>query len=231
MNNDMYEGIQNLFEENPHETISESDEYSEYEGISDLFEEIPLETLSESNEYSEYEGVSDLFEEIPFSNTILDINDQYEGIAGLYEQLSLDTIHILRIIGFSLERQLQSLDSPVRRYFEQLIRAKYHPDAVAEENVDYSYLADLMYETYESVQDDYEGDWTDNEDETIKCLEDISTELFETLDNPASSVVGRVIQDGMILAFNKMLQMTRDIFNLDLDEFGNVIRTAAGNSD
>lgn len=162
---------------------------------------------------------------------IQNVDEQYEGITELFEELSQETIRELHFIGFNLERLLNSIDPPVRRYFEQLIRAKYHPDAMAEQQIELDTLADHMYRAYEDVQDDYEDRWTDDESERIAAIEDISNELSEILSQEPTSLLTRVVIDGTVEGFNKILRMTRDIFHLDLDSSGNIIRTIAENAD
>lgn len=236
----MYEGIENLDKQNLEsplentEVISEdtleSDDNNMYEGIAELYEQIP-ESVSQFNDDNMYEGIPELYQTAALPEIIQDIGEQCEGITELNRELSVETIRELHLIGFNLERLLNSVNPPMRRYFEQLIIARYHPDAMAEQQTDPATLAQHMYHAYEDVQDDYEDGWTDDESERIAALEDISRELSEILPQEPTSLLTRVLIDGTVEGFNSILRMTRDIFHLDLDSSGNVIRTIAENAD
>jgi hypothetical protein len=214
---DMYDGVENLFEpniesgesqlDNPSkiipENIPESDDENTYEGIVELFEENP-ETVSRFNDDSIYEGTSELFYEnddiegdnnynLPddnpdplsndenyTSNTTNDnLNEQENNSIDVTylednsnEQINNhnDDIHH-GYLDMSPEEQLHAYHNPgafartaeqireVRRLtYEERIRANITQEDVDIDGLDYQSLSDIMLDTYDNTIDDYEPD-------------------------------------------------------------------------
>jgi hypothetical protein len=128
----------------------------------------------------------------------------------------------MRYIGHTFETMINKINK-----FQEIIINNYNMQDIIAENQTPFNLATLMYDAYEGLQDDYENSDAfdvDDPEEIVSVVEEISRELGKLFDNVATTIVERVLQDGLIYGYNQMLNTTRDIFHIDIDELGNVVR-------
>lgn len=223
-----YEGIAELFEENP-ETISRFHDDSVYEGTSELF--------SENNDIGEYSD-SSLQEDNPNNNISNEDNPNdasNENNPNDQDNTSNDGPDQDSDPGFwglSREEQLNVFNNPgqynrareqvleARRLdYEERIRARITQEDVDADNFTFRGLSDLLHETREDTIEQYEPYWSDNLGEMSQLLREIATrrEYITTNTNPVT-VDQEVIYMGMCDAFDFMIDMCITVYNLNLPE-------------
>ncbi len=197
----IYEGIQDLFEDD-----------SIYDGIQNLFEESLPEQVSENVTINEADYESDVF-----SDTTSRFHDDnaYIGIADMFAREEWNALYES---GYAIPEEITGTHESVRLVFEGRIREHYTQRELDLEGLNYSDLSDLMFDIYEDTLDEYEGDWG-NLDDAIINLTEIADRHQDIIANPVPDTIPDQIADlGLASAFEFMVQMCMDVYNLHLTD-------------
>jgi hypothetical protein len=103
----------------------------------------------------------------------------------------------MRYIGHTFETMINKINK-----FQEIIINNYNMQDIIAENQTPFNLATLMYDAYEGLQDDYENSDAfdvDDPEEIVSVVEEISRELGELFDNVATTIIERVLQDGLMV--------------------------------
>lgn len=197
----IYEGIQDLFEDD-----------SIYDGIQNLFEESLSEQVSENVAINEADYESDMF-----SDTTSGFHDDnaYIGIADMFAREEWNALYKS---GYAIPEEVTGTHQSVILVFEERIREHYTQRELDLEGLNYSDLSDLMFDIYEDTLDEYEGDWGDL-NETMINLSEITDRHRNIIANPVPDTIRDQVADlGLVSAFEFMIKMCIDVYNLHLTD-------------
>ena len=204
----IYEGIQDLFGDDSVQNLFEDD--SIYDGIQSLFEE-PLADQVSENVTNEENYESDVFSD---TSSFHDDN-AYIGIADMFAREEWDALYQS---GYAIPEEITGTHESRILVFEGRIREHYTQRELDLEGLNYSDLSDLMFDIYEDTLDEYEADWG-NLDDAVINLTEIANRHQDIMANPVpDTITDQVVDLGLVSAFEFMIQMCIDVYNLHLTD-------------